>query len=40
MFEHVALQVAAGGEMLGTIGYRTAGSQGAGILSMLLGVDV
>lgn len=40
VFEHVALKAAAGGEVLGAVGHRAAGPQGAGILLMLLGVDV
>lgn len=40
MFEHVALKAAAGGEVLGAVGHRAAGPQGAGVLLMFLGVDV
>lgn len=40
VFEHVTLKAAAGREMLGAVGHRTAGPQGAGILLMLLRVDV
>lgn len=40
MFEYVALQAAAGREVFGAVGHGTAGPQGAGILLMLLGMDV
>lgn len=40
VFEHVALKAAAGGEVLGAVGHRTAGPQGAGVLLVFLGVDV
>lgn len=40
MFENVALQAAAGREVFGAVGYGTAGPQGAGVLLVLLGVDV
>lgn len=40
VFEHVALKAAPRREMLGAVGHRTACSQGAGILLMLLRVDV
>lgn len=40
MFEHVALKAAAGGEVLGAVGHRAAGPQGAGVLLVFLGVDV
>jgi len=40
VFEHVALKAAAGREVLGAVGHRTASPQGAGVLLMLLGVDV
>lgn len=40
MFEHVAFKAAAGGEVLGAVGHRAAGPQGAGVLLMLLGVYV
>lgn len=40
MFHHVALQAAAGGEVLGAVGHRTAGPQRVGILFMLLGMNV
>lgn len=40
VFEHVALQAAAGGKVLGAVGHGTAGPQAAGVLLMLLGVNV
>lgn len=40
VFEHVALKAAAGGEVLGAVGHRAASPQGAGVLLVLLGVDV
>lgn len=40
VFEDVALQAAAGREVFGAVGYGTAGPQGAGVLLVLLGVDV
>lgn len=40
VFEHVAFKAAAGGEVLGAVGHRAAGPQGAGVLLMLLGVYV
>ena len=40
VFEHVALKAAARGEVLGAVGHRTAGPQGAGVLLMFLGVDI
>lgn len=39
-FDHVALKAAAGGEVLRTVGRRTASPQGAGVQLMLFGVDV
>lgn len=40
VFQHVALQAAAGGELFGAAGCRAPGPQGAGILFMLLGMNV
>lgn len=40
VFKHVALEAAAGGEVFGAVCHRTACPQGAGVLLMLLGVDV
>lgn len=40
VFKHVALETAAGGEVFGAVCHRTASPQGAGVLLMLLGVDV
>lgn len=40
VFEDVALEAAAGGEVLGAVGHGTAGPQGAGILLVFLGMDV
>lgn len=40
VFEYVALEAAAGGEVLGAVGHGTASPQGAGILLVFLGMDV
>lgn len=40
VFEDVALQAAAGGEVFGAVGYRTSGPQGAAVLLVFLRVDV
>lgn len=40
VFEHVALQAAAGRKELGAVGHGTTRLQAAGVLLMLLGVNV